>query len=391
MATKKRTSNEAFGGNKDLSSSFGYNEVTSPNSHEVGRISNALNTNIAIRKQLNLFDYLDNDEQREKLSLSDEAHYIDRRGKTISLSVEEIQIVKALSSYLPFNDPELRAYITAINTMDAKGVLKETPKAPIQLPVSLLQLCKDIKGDTKEASLKRIAQLLTRLEEVEQVQYFNVNGERYSVVRPLIRFNEKIYKHYSEIRSSKGRRKAQDPETKEERILVGANIIYSSLFLYEAANKYCPLYTTKLFEVWRGNKTEIFAILLSDLESKWRQYYLNSIKAEKAAKIANKELKATDKDEYKRLVEEAKLKALVYKSSTFTIRDRVTTDYETNRMQRSRFIPDLQRAINSLVEYGIITAHSHIAKDNSNAIFVYNPHFVPKEELHLLPPEDTEK
>lgn len=388
MSTKKFTSRNAAsdGAEERLSSTLSFKEVKGK---EVGRISNALNTNIAIRKQLNLFDYLD-EEQQGKLTLSDEAHYIDRRGKTISLSVEEIQIVKALSSYLPFNDPEIKAYITAINTMDAKGELKITPKAPVQIPVSVLQLSKDIIGDTKEASLKKIAERLKRLEEIEQVQYFNVNGERYSVVRPLIRFNEKLYKHYSEIRSSKGRKKAQDPDVKEKKILVGANIIYSSLFLYEATNKYCPLYTQKLFEVWRRNKTELFAILLSDLESKWRQYYLNSIKAETAAKQEHKELKATDKDEYYRLVAEAKRKALIYKSNTLTIRDRVTTDYETDRKQRSRFLPDLQRAIDSLVKYGIITDKSHITQDRESVIFVYNAKFVPKDTENLLLP-DTEK
>ena len=388
MSTKKFTSRNAAsdGAEERLSSTLSFKEVKGK---EVGRISNALNTNIAIRKQLNLFDHLD-EEQQEKLTLSDEAHYIDRRGKTISLSVEEIQIVKALSSYLPFNDPEIKAYITSINTMDAKGELKSTPKAPVQIPVSVLQLSKDIIGDTKEASLKKIAERLKRLEEIEQVQYFNVNGERYSVVRPLIRFNEKLYKHYSEIRSSKGRKKAQDPDVKEKKILVGANIIYSSLFLYEAANKYCPLYTQKLFKVWRRNKTELFAILLSDLESKWRQYYLNSIKAETAAKKEHKELKATDKDEYYRLVAEAKRKALIYKSNTLTIRDRVTTDYETDRKQRSRFLPDLQRAIDSLVEYGIITDKSHITQNRESVIFVYNAKFVPKDTENLLLP-DAEK
>ena len=179
-------------------------------------------------------------------------------------------------------------------------------------------------------------------------------------------------------------------QLKEKKILVGANIIYSSLFLYEAANKYCPLYTQKLFEVWRRNKTELFAILLSDLESKWRQYYLNSIKAETAAKQEHKELKATDKDEYYRLVAEAKRKALIYKSNTLTIRDRVTTDYETDRKQRSRFLPDLQRAIDSLVEYGIITDKSHITQDRESVIFVYNAKFVPKDTENLLLP-DAEK
>lgn len=385
MATKNPTTNADLGKFDSLSGSFGYKEVK-PVSQEVGRISNALSTNIATRKQANLFDCLEEEEQG-KLTLSDKSHYVDRRGKPISLGVEEIQVVKALSSYLPFNNPEIKAYINTINTMDAQGMVKDTPKAPVQIPISIIQLAKDIKGDTKEASIRRVAKLVQRVEEIEQVQTYNIGTEKYTVVRPLIRFNEKVYKHYAEVRSTKGRKKTSDTESKDEMILVGVNVIYSSLFLYEAANKYCPLYTQKLFEVWRHNKTEMFAILLSDLESKWRQYYLNSIKAEQTAKKANQELKATDKEEYNKLVKEAKTKALIYKSSTFTIRDRVTTDYETDRRQRSRFIPDLQRAINSLVEYGIITDKSYIASDNMTVYFFFDSNFVRKEDVHLLPLE----
>lgn len=348
---------------------------------ETGRISNALSLNIAKPKQANLFSLL-SEENKDAITASDEKHYIDRRGKNIALSVEDIQIIKALSSYLPFNNPETKEYIEALNTPDARG------KTAMQIPVSLLQLSKDIIGDTKETSLKKIAERIERLEAIQQVQEFNVNGDKYSVVRPLILLNEKVYKHYSEIRSTRGRKKSQEPNEKERKILVGANIIYSSLFLYEATNKYCPLYSQRLFEVWRRNKTEIFAILLSDLESKWRQYYINALKEEKKAIEAHKDLLATNKGEYYKLVAEARNKALIYQSSTITIRDRVTTDYETNRMQRSRFIPDLQRAINSLIEYGIITDRSYITTSREKVIFAYNPNFSAKELEGYLPPSE---
>lgn len=357
---------------------------------DTGRISNALSSNIAIRKQLNLFDGI-GDEDKERLLLSDQTNYVDRKGKTISLSVEDIQLIKALSSYIPFHDPEVQDYIKAVNTMDANGVPKQSPKSPLQIPISILQLSKDIIGDTKETSLKKIGDRLQRLESIEQAQTFLINGEKYMLVRPLIRFQEKIYKCYSEVRSSRGRKKDPTPDGKEKKILVGANVIYSSLFMYEATNKFCPIYSQRLFDVWRGNKTELFAILLSDLESKWRQYYINSIKAEATAREKNKDLLSTNKSEYYRLIAEAKSKALIYKSSTTSVRDRVTTDYETNRTQRSRFIPDLQRAVNSLIEYGIITDKSNISKDSSNVYFCFNPHFAPKEDLPLFPNEPVER
>lgn len=350
----------------------------------LGRISNGLSANMAQRKQHDLFKDLD-EAQQKALSECDEAHYVDRKGKSISLSVDDVLLVKALSARIPFNDPSIRECMKDLNNAERKY------KMPVIIPVSVLQLSKDIIGDTKEASLKKIGERLKRLAEINQVQYFSMNGDKYSLVRPLIHLDAQLYKHYSEIRSSKGRKKAQDPEVKEEKILVGASIFYSPLFLYEAANKYCPLYPQKMFEVCRRNKTELFSVILSDLESKFRQYYLSSLTAEREAKEENKGLKAINREEYNRLVDEAVKKALTYKSRTMTIRDRVTTDYETNRKQRSRFIPDLQRAITSLVEYGIITNRSVISKDKNFVFFCYNPDFTKNEDDNLLTFEEVKE
>lgn len=351
------------------------------------RISNALNSNIALRKQPNLFDSL-SEEDRNKIQRADSAHYVDRRGKPLSLSVEDIQLIKALSTYIPFYSQDTKDYIKTIGTMDSEGRIVKTDESgttkPLQVYISIPQLCKKIIGDTRTASLKKIENRLIRLSEIEQVQTFSVKGGTYTMTRTLINIQGKMYKHYSEVRSTKGRERKYKTEV-EDKVLVAASVIYSPLFLYEASNKFCPIYTEKLFEVWRRNKTELFSILLSDLESKWRQYYINSIKAERAAKKENNGLKNKNREEYNRLVEKARQEALIYKSSTLTIRDRVTTDYETDRKQRSRFIPDLKRAISSLAEYGIITERSHITQDKTNVLFEYNSDFASNEtNLALL-------
>lgn len=393
-----------------------------------GRISNALNVNIAARKQLDLFDSL-SDEQKNSLIikkrdkdgniiiLEGKEQTVDRRGKPLSLSVEDIQIIKALSSYIPFDSPEVREYISYIDTMDGKGRISnlkteddggkyittydENGKVakkeflPIRISISIPQISKDIIGDTKEASLRKISDRILHLTEIGQAQTFYVKGdnktEKYMRVSPLISMvgNRRLYKFYWEIRSKSGRKKA-DSKPKEERpILIHTDIEFSSLFLYRAIKEYCPLYKQRLFDVWRGNKTEMFAILLSDLESKWRQYYIAGIKAEAAAKEEYKELKKTNKNEYYSKVAAAKKAARIYRADTITIRNRLTTDYESTRQQRSRFIPDLQRAIASLVEYGIITDESTITKDKSKALFFFNPKFTAEDIEKLLPNHES--
>lgn len=349
-----------------------------------GRIANALSVNIAARKKSDLFSNY-SEEDKEKLTIRDkDGKLVDRKGKPLYLNVEEIQLIKALSSYLPFYSKEVKEAIMTLDTMTADGSIKGEFN-PVQIPISVWQLSKDIIGNTKEASLKKIENLLMRLEQIEQAQIFHINGEKYEAVRPLIRLTDKIYKYYSEIRSTKGRKKA-DPDEGGEKILIAANVIYTSLFLYKATKEYCPLYKERLFgKIWKENKTEMFAIILSDLESKWRQYYIASIKAGKRAEEEYKNLRKEDKSEFYRHVAEEKKKALIYTEYTATIRERLTIDYEKSRAQRSRFIPDLQRAISSLVEYGIITDESRITKDKQKVLFFYNPNFLKDDMRAALP------
>lgn len=357
--------------------------------HEHGRIANAISVPIAAIKRIDIFGNL-SDEDKKSLTIQDTEKLIDRKGKPFYLSVEDIKLIKALSSYLPFHDPKIKEIVSVINTIDENGrTVEKLP--PIQMPVSILQLSKDIIGDTKENSLRRIANGLKRLAEIRQAQTFYIKKdggtEKYMVARPLIALMDEVHKFYSEIRSKKGRTK--EKAEKEEPILIGVNVIYTSLFLYKATKEYCPLYIQRLFEVWRKNKTEMFAVVLSDLESKWRQYYVASIKAEAAAKEEYKQLKKENKNEYFSKVAIAKKRARIYSADTITLRNRLTTDYEGSRKMAKQFIPDLQKTIASLVEYGIITDESHITKDKGKVVFVYNSDFRADDMELLLPSPGT--
>ena len=92
-----------------------------------------------------------------------------------------------------------------------------------------------------------------------------------------------------------------------------------------------------------------------------------------------------DKNDYYSKVATAKKVARIYAADTLTIRNRLTTDYEGNRKMMRQFIPDLQKAVNSLIDYGIITDESHITKDKQKVLFFYNPDFVSDGIEMLLP------
>lgn len=342
--------------------------------NRLARISNALSGNIAAVKQPSLFDELEA-EQSTALRKSDKKYYVDRKGKSISLNVEQIKLTKYISSCIHFANEKVKESIAIINTMNAKGEMNsDKTLSPVQIPISIVNACKDIIGTAKEKDIKTMGERLIALSQIKQVQTFKVGTEEFKVVRPLIMLNEQIYKKYSEVRSKKGRKKEEAPK-EEEDILIAANVIVSSLLLYEAQNKYCPFFKEKYFLVSKKNKTELFHILLSDLENKWRQYYINYTRAERQYKKDNKELLSTNKEEYYKGLGLAKKNALTYKCSLATLRGRVTTDYESQRVYKAKYLKDIQKALASCIEYGIITDKSHVSTDKLNLILVYNANF----------------
>lgn len=342
--------------------------------NRLARISNALSGNIAAVKQPSLFDELE-EEQSTALQKSDKKYYVDRKGKSISLNVEQIKLTKYISSCIHFANEKVKESIAIINTMDANGnTYSNKTLSPVQIPISIVNACKDIIGTAKEKDIKTMGERLIALSQIKQVQTFKVGTEEYKAVRPLIMLNEQIYKKYSEVRSKKGRKKEEAPK-EEEDILIAANVIVSSLLLYEAQNKYCPFFKEKYFLVSKKNKTELFHILLSDLENKWRQYYINYTRAERQYKKDNKELLSTNKEEYYKGLGLAKKNSLTYKCSLATLRGRVTTDYESQRVYRAKYLKDIQKALASCIEYGIITDKSHVSTDKQNLILVYNANF----------------
>lgn len=354
----------------------------------IGRIANGLSRGLAARRQLNIFDIMEDKNEIEKLRLSDERLYIDRKGKNIYLTNDEQDLIMALSARIPFGADFVKEGIKELEDLDT-GKSSIKPRN-VTIPFSIVDLAKDIIGDTKEASIKKIGERLIRLSETEQAIPYFVGGKKFLLARPLIKIDEKIYECYSMIRSGKGKRKPTTGTTEEERILIAANVEFPPIFIQEANNKYCPIYTDKYFKVARKNKTEMFRNILSDLQSKWRQYYINSIKEVTQTAKQNKELKATNRAEYDKLIAEVRSEALKYKSSTLTIRDGLKRDYESTPKKRAEFIPDLQRAINSLVEYGIITEQSNISKDKTNVIFYYNPDFANNDKENILLPNESD-
>lgn len=336
------------------------------------RMSNSLNQNIAYIKDSKVFAAM-TEEQKTNIILSDKKHLIDRDFKPVSLNVEEIRLIKTLSTYIPFNCTAQSIVVP----FDQNGN-PYTDKLKVEIIVDVLQLSKDIIGDTKEKSIRVIGERLLALASKEQCQIVWINGSKFMVTEPLLSIGQKAYNLYSEVRKDKRGRTSTKKE--EMPLLVEAKVTLSPVFLNNMANRFSPFHKDKYLAVTKKNKTELFAILEADLGAKWLQYIANYHKTIEAFATANKELKRSNRAEYDKQLQAESLKALTYKASVDTVKSRVSTDYSDHRQAKARFWEHLNGAITSLIEYGIITDKTHISRDKKFVHFSYNPNFAERNE-----------
>lgn len=352
---------------------------------KVGRISTALSRNMAKQKQLS-FDFVNEDfgVERNSIIVSDKEVKMvnDTTGKLTAFNTDERLLIEILSSYIDFYNSEVQERIKALEVMGEDSGQSYNNLPPLTKKISIPELSKIIKGNTKIGSLKAIEATLKSLSQKVQAQNFFVKkGEEtlsFTKVRPYIELvrDGAIYANFSEIRDTRG--KKTDSKKGDERVLVYIKVKYCALFLQELNKNYCPVYTDKVVRMFKDNKNEILAHIYDELKAKWKQYYTASKKEETLAKKENKELLKYSQKEYHKTIKEARNSGATLKLTFTSIKDGLYKDYES-RQRKRKFIPDLRRAIKDLIEYGIITKETQIDENRGLVYFVYNPEFSQKE------------
>lgn len=367
-----------------------------------GRISTTLGKNIAAPRQLSLFDSMPPDERAlfvptDGVIKPKDVVYRDRDGKPLSLSNNQTKMVYALS-YAATTPNELsredvQKKIAALKTLRDDGTTKGA-KVVISRAINVKSLAHFIFGRSTAETIEKTGKLLEDLSQIEQSIDFTLStqtGEKghYQLTAPLIHLEKKLYKISSEVTSKKGRK---NKTGEDRRLLVGATIVYGSAFFHQLDKDFAYI-TPKLFKLWgargNGSETELFAILLSDLCSKYRGHYLAARAAESKAKS-----KGLGKTETETAINDA----LCYAELSETIKSRVTTDYSTARVQKARYYSDLSRAINVLKEYGIISGASILNKGvagKEKVAFYFSldfQQFAKDDSIELgLPPSDGDE
>lgn len=345
---------------------------------ETGNMSVALAQNIASRKDVAFF-FDTQDGQILELQAIDKARLIDRDGKPTFLTKRQQKLTYALSMFLSQakEDEEVKTYVQKL----AQG---KTPKTRVTLPINITLLTRLVTTDGKARARQKeeVISDLKAMSEVKQAQTFGKYGTKEGQLRliaPIIQTSEQV-------------------EDLSENKTLDADYIavtFGSIFFYELYSKYA-IVKPKLFQLWgkagSGTDTELFGVLLSDLLAKYSGHRIASLNAVKALK----------KSQYK--TEEAYFKArakvqrdaLTYSEYATTLQERVTVGYGDSREQRRRFFRDLDKAIQALQEYGLITKETRVVDTvkGKRVDFVFNIDYDKQDEkvVQLLPsPTDATK
>jgi len=325
--------------------------------------------NFNIRTVARELSLTENEARLLLLQSIDEAHLVDREGKTTYLTKRQQKLVYALSMFLSQSkdSPEVKAYVQALT----EG---RQPNSRITIPISITELTKLVTTDGKARARQKNDTLedLRAMASIQQVQIYGEYGTdigQVQFIASLISISEQAV----DMTQDKG----LDADF--------VSVTFGSIFFYELYNRFAIVKPT-LFQIWgkagSGTDTELFAMLLSDLLSKYSAHRIASIQAVRNLKKSNYKTE----DSYFKARAKVQKDALTYSEYVSTLKERVTTDYESQRVYKATFYKHLDGAIKALQEYGLITEETHITLTNKGdrVDFVFNPDYVNQKETPSL-------
>lgn len=315
-----------------------YRKQEQPHADEgKGRIANALSKAIAYERTPSLFDEEEITKRDSELRVlqelreTDTALCIDRKDKPIVLTSYQSRIIHALS-YAISQEME--------TSEDVKQKVRNATKSgnTIQRNVNITALSSLIFGSTRKRYKEVVIRELYNLARIRQVQILGSGEDRVKITAPLIMIG----------------RTMEDLSPEKRNNLDAVEIYFGGAFFYGITNRFAVI-TPKLFEVWgkSGRGTELFSVLLSSLFAVYWHYRQAANDAEKRVRNdkTNKNLSAK---ELQKAVAEARRNAMSYELNVTSIKNRVTTDYDTNPNMRRKFWIDLNNAIAGFKELNLI-------------------------------------
>lgn len=337
----------------------------------VGRIPNSLTKAIAYERTPSLFDEEairnrdKNDlEDLQELKEFDAKFCIDRKDKPISLSVYQMRIIFALSYGLS----------QELESDDVKRKVKNPTKGDsiIRRSVNIASLSNFVFNSSRKRYKEKILQELFRLSRVRQIFMLDVDGRNFKFTSPLIMLGGTLEEQ----------KEGEDISPEQCKDLDMVEVYFSSIFFQGLANRYAK-FTPMLFEVWgkKGRGTELFSVLLSNLLSVYRNHKKAADDEERRVRKDNANKKLS-KEELQEIVADARLYAMTYELNVTTIKQRVGTDYDSNRANKARFWKDLENAIDGFKELNLIEDYRKETGANGQAkvVFIFSENYATQKQ-----------
>lgn len=340
-----------------------------------GRIANALSKAIAYERMPSLFDeeeIANRDKelkQLQELRETDVALCIDRKDKPIVLTSYQSRIVHALSYAIS---------LEMETSEDVKQKVKNATKSgnTIKRSVNITALSSLIFGSTRKRCKEIVIRELYNLARIRQVQILGSGDNRVKITAPLIMIG----------------RTMEDLSPEKRNNLDAVEIYFGGAFFYGINNRFAVI-SPKLFEVWGkgGRGTELFSVLLSSIFAVYWHYRQAANQAEERIR-KDKLNKKLSKEELQKDIAEARRNAMTYELNVTSIKNRVTTDYDSKRSYKARFWTDLQNAIEGFKELDLIEDGRVLkgAKGQDKVLFILSEsyNFTEKQESTTLLLED---
>lgn len=341
-----------------------------------GRIGNTLSGAIAYKREPSFFDE-DEIKKRDKelkelleLKSSDTYLSIERRDKPVVLSSIQSRLLFALSCALDIEDEEIKKKIK--NPFTPEG-------GTIKRPIDISALSNIIFGNSRFRERKKIIDELFKISKIRQVQIIGRGRKKFKITAPFINIGETI----------------EDLDPENAKGLDFVNVMYGGAFFHELDKRF-SIATTRLFEVWRLKPygTEMFNILLNSLLSVYWYFKKASEEAEARVKKDLNKTKRISREDYAEEIRKAREEALSYQIDVASIKERLTRDYDSNKVYRNYFWRDLKIAVEGLKAIDLITGYDRIkgAKGQDKIIFHFSPSYNYSEKLpKLLSDKNSDK
>lgn len=307
----------------------------------------------------NIDNVLTYDSINEILSL-DREQGVDRKGKIFYYDNMETKVIYALC-YLMSGELEEKDIKKFLEDKKSPYPEKRDQASPIARTISLTELTKIVYyGSSRDTEKAKVLKCLEKIDRRKQIHRYDIHykGDVISVLDSGHIITTRIQLVVKE-------------NEKGNPVIIGDKVVltFHSPIFFEGGY-YTPL-TRELFnpKVWKS--TELFSTLLNMLTEKYPQY---TNKAEGMIKSIRNQVRREGRVDREKIEEEIKDRVqeqLTYTIPFIKIKNRTPLDY-SKKQYKARFLKDLEKALDSLIKWGIITEDSTINSSKEQVIVIYN-------------------